>query len=358
MYKKFMKTASVIIVLFVIVYIGTLIDWVFYPITVFLQTLFVPILVSVLLFYISKPLVNLLSKKVSKVLSIIILYIFFIALIVLLIGLIIPEIQHQINTLIRNMPIIINEIQKLLTEIQYNEFIQQFNMSEMFRFEEVVENIGKTISSVFNFVSGTFSVISVIINMFITLFVVAFLLFYMLKEGEKFPKSIARFFQDDRKEEVLSIMKELDKTLSNYIQGIIIVCSSIGVLCYIAFSIIGLEYALILALVAMVTNVIPYLGPWIGAIPAVIVALIQSPMMAISVIIIIVVIQQIESILIQPQVMGKKMKMHPVTVLFLVLVAGQFIGIVGMILAVPTYALSKVIIIHAYKVIKLRMKRE
>lgn len=356
MYKKFMKIASVFIVSFIILYLGALINWIFYPIIVFLQTLFVPIILSLLLFYISKPFVKWLSTKISRTLSILVLYMGFAALIVLLFALIIPEIRDQFTSLVNSLPMLVREIETLLIQLQESELVQQFNLVDLFKFEESVENLGSTLNSVFNLVANTVSIIGVVISALITLFVVAFLLFYMLKEGDKFPKSIVRFVDNNNKAEVLSVFHDMDQTLGNYIQGLIIVCSSIGFLCYIAFSVIGLEFALILALIAMITNVIPYLGPWIGAIPAVIVALIQSPILAISVIVIIVVIQQVESLFIQPQVMGKKMKMHPVTVLFLVLVAGQFAGIVGMILAVPIYAIGKVIVIHSYRLFLLRQK--
>lgn len=135
-----------------------------------------------------------------------------------------------------------------------------------------------------------------------------------------------------------------------------IVSSFVGILCYIAFTLIGLDYALILALVAMVTNVIPFLGPWLGTIPAVIVGLLHSPLKALLVILLVVIIQQIESNILQPQVMGKKLSMHPVTVLSLILVAGSFAGIIGMLLAVPLYAVGKVIVTHAYRLWKLNRR--
>ncbi|SDB89672.1 Predicted PurR-regulated permease PerM [Pelagirhabdus alkalitolerans] len=355
MYKDYMKIASVIIVSFIIIYLGSLVSWIFEPIIVFIQTLFIPILLASLLFYIFKPFVQLLSRYMPKALAIAMLYLAFVIILSVLLYLIIPEIQHQIGMLTQSMPNLIDDTQALITDLQQNQWVQQFDFIESLEVEDQVEEVGQSITDIVgDFVSGTLSVISVLFNFIITLFVVPFLLFYMLKEGEKFPKSFTKFVPEDKHHEVKQTFKELDETLSHYIQGILIVCLSIGVLCYIAFSIVGLDFALILAMIAMVTNVIPYVGPWIGAVPSVTVGLLQSPAMAVTVIIIIVIIQQIESIFIQPQVMGKKLSMHPVTVLFLVLAAGRFAGIFGMIVAVPFYAISKVIVTHVYRLIKIK----
>ncbi|WP_017472064.1 AI-2E family transporter [Amphibacillus jilinensis] len=355
MYKKFMKIASVIIVLFIMIYLASLVNWIFYPVLVFGRTLFIPILIASLLFYIFKPLVKWLNNYVSKTMAIIILYICFIAILIGLVSFIVPEIQKQVLLLINSMPAIVDDIQLLLFELQENEWLERLNLVDLFEVEEQVEEVGRSISTTIgDFVSGTINFLGVLFNIMITLFIIPFVLFYMLKEGEKFPESFERLVPEERHEELKRTFKDLDQTLSHYIQGVMLVCLSIGILCYVSFSIVGLDFALILALITMVTNVIPYIGPWIGAVPATIVGLLQSPLMALTVIIIIVVIQQIESLFIQPQVMGKKMSMHPVTVLFLVLVAGRFAGILGMILAVPFYAIAKVLITHLYRVLQLR----
>ena len=120
---------------------------------------------------------------------------------------------------------------------------------------------------------------------------------------------------------------------------------------------IGLEYALVLAIVAMLTNVIPFIGSSIGTAPAVIVALFDSPFMVLAVILGVLVIQQIESNLISPQIMGRQLNVHPVTIIFLLLVASRFAGLLGLLLAVPTYAVGKVIVSHTYRLIKLKIAK-
>jgi predicted PurR-regulated permease PerM len=146
----------------------------------------------------------------------------------------------------------------------------------------------------------------------------------------------------------------MDDTLSAYIQGQAIVSVCVGILSLIAYLIIGVDYALILALIAMLTNLIPFIGPFIGTIPAVFVALFNDPISAVWVVLAIIIIQQIESNLISPNVMGQKLKVHPLTIILLLILAGNLAGVVGLILAIPFYAVTKTVVQNVYRLLKLR----
>ncbi|AST90786.1 MULTISPECIES: AI-2E family transporter [Sutcliffiella] len=359
MYYKIMQVGSVILLLFAIIYLGSLVDWIFRPVIVFGQTLFVPILLAGVLFYLLRPLVHILSKKMPRGIAILLVYIGLVGLGVGLFSFIGPELQRQFTNLINSMPVIVKELQVLLLTIQENDLIQRFGLEDAFEWKDRIEQIVVIASGlVGDLVTNTISVIGTIFNTLLLFIIVPFILFYLLKEGERLPHFVLNFISKDKQQKVRPILTNMDETLSNYIQGVLIVCSFVGILYYVGFSIIGLEYALVLAIFGMVTNVIPYVGPWIGAIPSFIVALLHSPMQAILVLIIVVVIQQIESIFVQPQIIGKRMSIHPVTVMILVLVAGRFIGVVGMILVIPTYAVAKVIATHLYSLWKVRKEEQ
>ncbi len=147
-------------------------------------------------------------------------------------------------------------------------------------------------------------------------------------------------------------MKEIGSAISSYIQGISVVCICVGVLVYIGYQIIGLNYPLLLASFAMFTNVIPFLGPIIGIIPGIIVAVIHSPLMIIKVLVVVIVVQQVESLLISPQVMGKKLSIGALSVILVILVAGSMAGLLGMILALPTFVILRIITNHVYNLLK------
>lgn len=125
---------------------------------------------------------------------------------------------------------------------------------------------------------------------------------------------------------------------------------------YIGFTIIGLEYAPVLALIAAFTNVVPYLGPAIAITPALIVAIVTSPFMVVKLIIVWTIVQLIEGKFISPQIMGRNLRVHPITIIFIILTAGNLFGIVGILLAVPGYALLKVFVTHVFEFFKIRSK--
>src|SRR5690606_7889245 len=116
------------------------------------------------------------------------------------------------------------------------------------------------------------------------------------------------------------------------------------------------DYPLVLALVAMFTNVIPFIGPWSGTLPGAIVGFLDSPFMALLVIIVVIIVQQIESNVLSRLVTGQKHDIHTLTIILLLLVENRFAGILGLLLAVPAYAVGKVIVLHTYRLWKLRKK--
>ncbi|WP_017726870.1 AI-2E family transporter [Halalkalibacterium ligniniphilum] len=344
-----------IALIFLIIYLGTLVDWIFKPIVVLVQTLFAPIVLAGVLYYLLRPFVNLLARKIPRGLAILIIYLSMIAIITLLFLVIGPELQRQFNSLVQNMPMLINEGRDMLISLQQNEYISRFQESENFSLEDITSRFFDYLNEfIASLGSNIASFLGFIANVVIILVILPFILYYMLKEGEKAPKQVLRLLPEKQQKEGQRVLSDMDKALSSYIQGQIIVSFCVGVLCYIGYLIIGLEYPLVLALVAMFTNVIPFIGPWIGTFPAVIVGFFDSPLMALLVIVVVIIVQQFESNVISPQIMGRKLSIHPLTIILLLLVAGRFAGLLGLLLAVPTYAVGKVIVMHTYRLWRLK----
>ncbi|MDR6227345.1 AI-2E family transporter [Desmospora profundinema] len=355
--SKPFRIGYAILLILSIIYVGTLVDFIFHPVVVLFQTLFFPFLVAGVLYYLFRPVVNLLHrKKVPKVVSILVIYLVFIGLITLLVLLIGPPLQEQIDLLIDNLPNLAIKVTEKLVALEEHPWVQgyleQNSLEDLSN--QAVQYLTDIITAIVTNVAGFVGVIASIVIAFIT---VPFILFYMLKEGEKAPKQLLRFFPASQRTEGRKILSAMDTALSSYIQGQIIVSICVGVLIYIGYLIIGLEYALLLAFIALFTNFIPFLGPIIGTIPAIIVAFIESPIMALWAILVTLIAQQIESNLISPQVMGRRLSIHPLTIISLLLVAGSLVGFLGLLLAVPTYAVLKVVVSHTYRLIKLRYKR-
>ncbi|WHY86137.1 AI-2E family transporter [Neobacillus novalis] len=348
-----------LLLIFLIILVGTKINFIFRPLILLIQTLFFPFLLAGVLYYLFRPLVNFLQlKKVPRPLSIILIYVMAAVLISLLVYFVGPILQKQINSLINSTPAFMESIQAKISKLQQNEWIHRLQENKNFDFEKGTDPLSKNIPSGLAMIgTNILNFIGVMVRTMTVLVTVPFILFYMLKEGEKAPRQILRLLPAMQQENGRKILIDMDEALSSYIQGQIFVSFCLGTMLFIGYLFIGLDYSLIVAIFAMFTNVIPFLGPIIAIIPALIIALLHSPMMVVKVLVVMVVVQQIEAHLISPQVMGRKLEIHPLTIISVLLAAGSMGGILGLILAVPVYAVMKVIVLHAYRLWKLRKEQ-
>ncbi|GGE33956.1 UPF0118 membrane protein YueF [Pullulanibacillus camelliae] len=357
-----------ILMIAVILFICTKLGFIFQPVFTFISTLFFPFLVSTFLYFLLNPVVNMIQRaKIPRTIAILILYVLFGGLVALVIGWLGPIIVRQIDQFINNVPDYVKVAKDIADKtsqtdwfkwIMQQDYLQKLSNSinsEQDFLNKINNMLGSTASSLTqNITSGLQTLFGVLTSITITIVTVPFILFYMFKDGKKFPEAAARFVPSHYRHEGVNILKETATTLGTYIQGQTIVCLFVGTFTFIGYLIIGLPYALLLGIIAAVTNIIPYLGPFIGAAPAVVVALFISPTMALFVIIVVVVVQQIDGNIMSPLIIGKKLDLHPLTIIILLLVAGNLAGILGMILGVPVYAVAKTVIINLYRLWKLR----
>ena len=124
----------------------------------------------------------------------------------------------------------------------------------------------------------------------------------------------------------------------------------------LGYWLIGIEYAFLFGCIAGLTNMVPYLGPYLGLAPALFVTIFDSPVKAVLACLVVLVIQQIDGNIIYPLVIGKSLDIHPLTIIIVLLVAGNLAGLVGMILGVPFYAVCKTIVVYLWDIVKLRQQ--
>ncbi len=347
-----------ILLLLLIVYVGTKVSFLFEPIIVFASTLFFPILIAGILFFIFSPLVKLLEKgKVPRTLAILIPYIVFIGVISAVVAFVGPILSQQVTDLVKNVPTFATEISNFITNLTQTSEFKWVMEQEYVSLEQIEDTLTGLATSLPESITASFTkVLGVVTDITLTMITVPFILFYMLKDGHKLPGQIVKILPHTYRHEGVKILQDLNNTLSAYIQGQVIVSLFVGVGCYIGYSIIGLNYALVLGLVVAVANIIPYLGPFIGAAPAVIIALLDSPGKALLAALVVTVVQQIDGNFLSPLIIGKRLNTHPLTIILLLIGAGSFGGILGMILAVPTYAVLKAVTLNIIRLIKLRNK--
>ncbi|MCH5585659.1 AI-2E family transporter [Shimazuella sp. AN120528] len=352
---KFFRTLYAIIFLLLIVLLGSKVSFVFRPIVVFVQTLFFPFLISGVLFYLFRPIVRFMLRfKIPKGISILIIYLVILGLFVLLGFSIGPLLGNQFEALINNFPSMLDAAKVQFNALNHNPWVNKYVDWNVIA-DSVVNYIKTSYTTIGSNLAGFFGIVTNIILVFVT---VPFILYYMLKEGDKAAPYVLRLLPVREREHGVSILHDLDHALSSYIKGQVLVAITIGLIVFIGYLIIGMPYALLLAIFAMFTNVIPYIGPLIGLAPAVIVASIHSPSMIIKVLVVAVIAQQVEGNFVTPNVMGKNLNIHPLTIILLLLVAGSLAGFLGMLLAIPTYAVLKVVVSHVYQLIRLRSQEK
>lgn len=320
---------------------------IFTPVIILVKTIFVPLLLGGVLYYVAEPLQRFLEKKGlprwASITSILILLAGLLTGFLLMIG---NPIATQVNNLVKNAPTIAENIQEL------GDFIIDKDNRK-----NLPPQVGEFIDTVSNSIQdiaiasskGIVSVISGAVSATFILILVPFFFIFMLKDHEKFAPNIYRLFSGERRTWVKNTLEEIDTALRNYVQGQVLISLILAVMMLIGYMFIGLEYSLLLALFAFFMNMIPFIGPWISLLPAVIVALVQDPVLVIWVLVITLVAQQVESNLITPNIMGKSLDIHPLTVITIVLAAGNIAGFIGILIAIPTYAVAKVIVVNVYE---------
>jgi predicted PurR-regulated permease PerM len=169
------------------------------------------------------------------------------------------------------------------------------------------------------------------------------LAFYILKDAGLFRAKFLGIFPNSWRGEINSLLRELGDVLERFVLGELLVSAIIGVLTALGMLILGVKFAFIIGLIAGLAELVPYFGPFIGAIPAIGFALLKSQTTAIYAALVILVIQQLEGNVISPAILGGSVGLHPFLVVFALLAGGELLGIWGLILAVPVAAMLRVL---------------
>jgi predicted PurR-regulated permease PerM len=174
--------------------------------------------------------------------------------------------------------------------------------------------------------------------------IVPFITFFLLNDYYKMQKALIENVPNKYFEMALNVVYKLEGQLSKYIRGVCIESLTVAILYIAAYYIIGIQYATVLGLVGGIMNIIPLAGPFIGAIPVLIVSIIQFGdfRMLLPIIISTIVVQQLDEIFVQPNVYGKILNMHPLTIIIVILLGSQLLGVLGMVLAIPIYTIITV----------------
>ncbi|MBO3064324.1 MULTISPECIES: AI-2E family transporter [Staphylococcus] len=365
---RFMKFAGgkdllfgllILILVGIAIFIFDQVSYIFKPFIIVFNTIVAPIIVSVILYYLLNPLVNLMERyNISRVWGVIILFLLIVGVIALVINLLIPVIGSQFRSFGNNFPSYVDKVNQFIDSVTKYSLISNFYSQIQEQLDALANKLPSMVSDYFNgFGSKIKNFAEAIVNVGVVIATTPFVLFFMLKDGHRFKEFSTKLMPPKFRKDYHDLLDKMSVQVGSYIQGQIIVSFCIGILLFIGYSIIGLDYSLILASIAAVTSVVPYIGPTIAISPAIIIALITSPIMLLKLIVVWTAVQFIEGHLISPNVMGKTLKIHPLTIIFILLSAGNLLGIVGVILGIPAYAILKVLVSHLYAMFKRRYNK-
>lgn len=282
-----------------------------------------------------------LKSKTRRIFGIILTYITAFILLRLFIQFVLPQLIDSIVGLINDIPSYISSSNKLI-----NSLIDKLNLSDKNvilinqKLNETVEyiiNLARELLPVLgNFVKDIFSSIwNIILGLIISI--------YLLMDKEKFiaiaKKTTCAIFPKNASDKILEISHRSNLMFGRFLSGKILDSFIIGVLMFIVLSIARIPYALLVSVIVGITNVIPFFGPFIGAVPSFIIILFVDPIKALWFLVIVLIVQQIDGNIIGPKILGDSVGLSAFWILFAILVAGEFLGLVGMVIGVPLFAI-------------------
>ncbi len=310
-----------------------------------LKWLFIYFSFAFMLAYFFDPLNRYLTQKnIPKVLAILIVFGIIIALLILTIFFLIPSVINQLNILYKEIPNFIENYQNLILSIkpQLSKFINPVDVEILLK-----ENLSGLQKSVLGFSQSIIIYLSNIVSSItFGIVIVPLILFYLMKDMLIFKENLYIFVSKKNKKKFKEVLEEIDDIVSGFIRGRIIVCFIVGTLIGIGLYFLNLKFALIIGIVSGVLNFIPYLGPIVGVVLALIFALGSPWWTLLMIVILFVLVNQLETIYLNPNILGKGLGLHPLTVILSMLICGQLLGILGVLVAVPLAAILKVLAIR------------
>lgn len=332
-----------LLLLFVVMYVFLKIEMVWLPIVRVMFTVLFPFFIASLISYLLHPLVEKIHEMgIHRGLAVVIIYSLFFGGVGYALYAGVPAFIVQLKDLAESAPEFANQYRS------WNNLIEDQTEHWPLGIHERIENgiiaLEKRIESLLSLA------LNGMVNIFNSIFIIAiipFIAFYMLKDINTLKKAAWYLTPRKWRKQGILFLRDVNESLGSYIRGQLLVCIVIGTVSAILFWIVKMNYPLLLGFIIGVTNVIPYFGPVIGAIPAVIIAATISVKMVIFVVIIILVLQFLEGNILSPLIVGKSLHMHPLMIMLALLAGGEVSGVVGLILAVPILAVLKVAILHA-----------
>ena len=340
---KWFYRIGFLLLLLIAIYVFLIIRFVWLPIVKVAMIILLPFFIGGFITYLLHPIVEKLHEKgLHRGLAIFLIYFLFFGGIGFGLYKGIPAFVSQVRDLAESAPILAEQYRSWIKELQshtreWPDGLQEQINEGIIGFEKKLDSMLNLIAdSLLNFLNFAFAIM-----------IIPFIAFYMLKDFNVIKRAVWYITPKNWRRRGTRFLRDIDESLGSYIRGQLLVCLIIGSLSSILFWIFHLKYPLLLGLIIGVTNVIPYFGPIIGAVPAVIIAATGSTKLVIITLAIVFGLQFLEGNILSPYIVGKSLHMHPLMIMAALTTGGEVGGIIGMIVAVPVLVVLKVSILHA-----------
>ena len=354
-YKKVNEVVSLTSKILNLVYIAMIIGIIFiatllvkeWGILKFVMTILkvaTPFFIGFVIAWLFNPLVvKLENRGWNRAVASMVIFLVFILIIFAFFSMLIPTIYTQLNDLIASLPGIFNSLKNWITN-----FLNNFNSSDMVDVASIEANIFKSMEDLgtnitTNLPSMIMNIVGVVFSGIGTMAISLVVGLYLLFDFNNATDHLLKYIPKTHKYEIETLINQIGEELRKCVRGTLTIACMVFVCDSLGFAIAGLKAPILFGLLCGITDLIPYIGPYIGGAAAVIVGFSQNPMTGIIVLSVAVVVQLIENYVLQPVVMSKTVELHPVTIIIGLLIFGHFFGIIGMILAMPIMSLIKVV---------------
>lgn len=305
-----------------------------------------PFILAFILAYLMNPLIEVMEKRnISRRKSIALGFVIIIGVLTMIIFLILPTLYNELSKLSGTLPSTIDSFAGII-----DRFREQFKSTGLPNKVALVldEHLGQGEVLIANYLNQFLGKLPNALSSVSLYLLSPVIAIYLLADWKSIREGFFRIVPQSRRMELRRLWQDINHVIREFVRGNLVIAVIVGILIGIGVKLIGMEYALLIGLICGVCDLIPFFGPVIGAVPSVLLALTYSPGMAIKVILVILVVQQIEGGVISPKLMGNCVGLHPIWVIFALLTGGELAGVWGMFISVPVAAVIHVVIKHIY----------
>lgn len=300
--------------------------------------------VGMILAFAINPLVNRLEQKnIKRQYGVLIVYLSIVVVMIILLVTVIPKTIQELSNLLSEIPAMVEKVGTEFTKFS-NNISDAFNLPGNGANGDIIRKLqtslessidviqAQAITKLKNVASGVYVVFSKVLR-FILVIIFSF---YFTVDKDKFKNLVIRNLPEKHKSDILYVSGRINQALLDFVKGRLLMALFVGFATMVYLLILGVDFAIVIGMITCVADIIPYIGPFLGFIPAVLFAFMESPIKALWVGILFVVLQWAENNILAPKLLGDKTGLNPILILISIIIGGGMFGVLGMILAVPT----------------------